>query len=124
MPRVVPAFVALVTLLASPVAALERCPVSGADLDGIVAAIEKASCAKAFAIMEACAFGSSADVQSGAAVVSVCQRALSPAARRTFSRESQACVEKYARQEGTMYRSMAAFCSAEAAVKAAAKSKR
>lgn len=109
----------LLPLLAMPAVAAPECPASSpVQMDAIVRAISGApGCQPAFKIMEACAFGSSADVQTGSAVVDKCEPAIAPRFRPAFERERKACVAKYASQDGTMYRSMAAFCVAKAAVK-------
>ena len=106
-------------LLAIPAAAAPECPASSPlQMDAIVRAISAApGCQPAFKIMEACAFGSSADVQTGSAVVDKCEPGIAPRFKAAFERARKACVAKYANQDGTMYRSMAAFCVAKAAVK-------
>lgn len=109
-------------LLLHPVAvqAAQDCPAASNQLDVVVNAIDASpTCAAAYRIMEACAFGSSADVQTGTAVIRKCETAMAASRRASFQRESKACAAKYARMEGTMYLSMAAFCAAKAAVTAA-----
>lgn len=56
------------------------------------------------------------------AVIDTCENAISPARERVDQQERKACQSKYALKEGTMYRSAAAFCEAEVAVKYAEKS--
>jgi hypothetical protein len=108
---------ALLPLGASGALAAQECPASSpAQMDAIVQAIVAApGCGPAYRIMEACAFGSSADVQTGAAVVEKCEPGIPPRLKAAFERERAACVAKYAKQDGTIYRSMAAFCVAKAA---------
>lgn len=102
----------------APAAATQQCPASAAQLDTVVRTIRSApGCEAAYKVMEACAFGSSADVQTGAAVVEICRRDMTEARKASFERESKACAAKYANKDGTMYLSMAAFCAAKAAVK-------
>lgn len=114
-------FAATLFLLPGPHAhAAQDCPAGSSQLDAIVKAVEAApTCSAAYRIMEACAFGSSADVQTGAAVVQKCEKVMATTRRTAFQRESKACAARYAKMEGTMYISMAAFCSAKAAVAAA-----
>lgn len=118
MPRSIYAF-ALSCLLASPAFAAPECPASSpAQMDVVLQTITAApGCQAAYKIMEACAFGSSADVQTGASVVEKCQPGIAPRFRSAFDRERKACIANYAKQDGTMYRSMASFCVAKAAVK-------
>ncbi|MDX2205471.1 MAG: hypothetical protein NW223_22165 [Hyphomicrobiaceae bacterium] len=99
--------------------AATACPASSpAQLDAVVRAIAGApGCGAAYQMMEACAFGSSADVQTGAAVVERCAPGIPPRLRSAFEREQSACHARYERLDGTMYRSMAAFCVAKAAVR-------
>ncbi len=113
------ALVTLATLLPMNAAAAPQCPASSpAQMDLVVATIEKAEgCAAAYKIMEACAFGSSADVQTGSAVIEKCEAGIAPRLKPAFDKERKACVAKYAKKDGTMYRSMNAFCVAKAAVK-------
>lgn len=109
-------------LLAPPTGAAlaaPSCPAgSPAQMDVIVTSITKApGCRAAYKLMEACAFGSSADVQTGAAVVEKCEPGIPPRLRSAFERDRAACIARYARQDGTMYQSMAAFCVAKAAMR-------
>lgn len=116
-----PVFLAVILFLPTAAAeAAQDCPAGSSQLDAVVKAVEAApTCAAAYRIMEACAFGSSADVQTGAAVVQKCEGVIPSGRRAAFQRESKACAAKYAKMDGTMYLSMAAFCSAKAAVTAA-----
>ncbi len=118
MPRFIIAL-ALPLITASAALAAPECPASSpAQMEAIVRAISAApDCQPAYRIMEACAFGSSADVQTGASVVEKCEPGIAPRLKAAFDRERKACIAKYAKQDGTMYRSMASFCVAKAAVK-------
>jgi len=112
--------IASLTAPAAPTGAADACPASDLQLEAIVRAVETApSCATAYKIAEACAFGSSADVQTAAIVIQKCEARMTAAQRAGYERASRACTAKYAGKDGTMYLSMAAFCSAGAAVKAA-----
>ena len=106
-----------ILVLAAPSKAAD-CPVQGgAD---IAKALEKASsCDAAFKLFEACAYGSSIDVQFGATVTEKCEGDFLPkfsaAQRKACDREQDACTRKYLKQDGTMYRSFEAFCHAKLA---------
>jgi hypothetical protein len=77
------------------------------------------SCQRAIALFEICQFGSSGDVSLGAIVTKKCEgdflSELSAAQRRAYDREQKHCQRKYASEDGSMYRSFAAFCSADVA---------
>jgi hypothetical protein len=74
------------------------------------------SCDRSMALFSDCAFGSSGDVGLGTVVIKKCEGVflakLSKAQRRVYDRKVQACWDKYAKESGTMYRSMSAFCAA------------
>ena len=93
------------------------CPVDGFDADKILEAIEGgANCYTAAGIAESCAFGSSLDVQFVASATDVCSAGFSamPAGiRQTYDALMSRCWEKYENQEGTLYRSAAAYCTLE-----------
>lgn len=100
--------------------AADACPAAELQLAAIIKAVETApSCVSAYKIAEACAFGSSSDVQTAAIVIEKCEARMTPSQRQGYERASKACFAKYAGRDGTMYQSMAAFCAAGAAVKAA-----
>ena len=123
--RLAAALVLLAPLAAPHARAAEACPAGDLQLDAIIRAVETApSCATAYKIAEACAFGSTADVQTTAIVIQRCEAKIASAQRAGYERTAKACQAKYAKQDGTMYRSMAAFCVAGAAVKAAGKAGR
>ena len=110
-------FLALGLTYAAPPPAQAECPVADWDLDTIQAAIAQAtSCPAAIAISRACAFGSGADVLTAGLAGERCLADLEPLEagdRATLARLLQACGEKYADQDGTMFRSFAAFCQLE-----------
>ena len=81
------------------------------------ALIEKSTeCYQAKALAEACAYGSSIDVISAGLAYSVCEKKLNenkPAKKLTamLTTMKKMCSDKYAKQQGTMYRSMNAYCN-------------
>jgi hypothetical protein len=85
--------------------------------DEIVEAINATpGCERAMKLFEACEFGTSGDIQLGAAVEKKCERdflaGLKAPRRRTYQHEMQVCDDKYRNQSGTMYRSFTAICRA------------
>jgi hypothetical protein len=84
--------------------------------DAFQALIEKAdSCYSAKSLAEACAYGSSLDIQTAGAAYGVCATELAkenPSKKLTglLSNMNQMCDKKYEKVDGTMYRSMNAFC--------------
>lgn len=103
-------------LAASAASADEACRYAG-DADAFVDALSKAgSCRAAFALLSECSWGSSADVEFSDVVVKTCEGGfldkLSPAGKANYAAEADLCYYEYQRQEGTMYRSMAALCRA------------
>ena len=90
------------------------------DLDKMVDALKQApSCAAAYKLFEDCAFGASGDVPLGDAVQEKCESGflskLDAGRKSAYNKQLAACDRKYAKQEGTMYRSATAFCRAGAA---------
>jgi hypothetical protein len=77
---------------------------------------EAPSCQRAIAQFEICQLGSSGDVSLGAIVTEKCEgdflSKLSAAQRRAYVRAQKSCQRKYANEDGSMYRSFAAFCGA------------
>jgi hypothetical protein len=77
------------------------------------------SCQRAIALFEICQLGTSGDVSFGAIVTEKCEGdflgKLSAAQRRVYHREQERCQRKYASEDGSMYRSFAAFCGADVA---------
>jgi hypothetical protein len=80
------------------------------------ALIEKSeSCYEAKALAESCAYGSSIDVSTAGLAYQVCANELAaakPSQQLSATLKSMAslCDKKYANEQGTMYRSMNAFC--------------
>ena len=87
--------------------------------DVLVALKEAADCDRAMKVFEACEYGTSGDIQFGAAVEKKCERdflfRLAEPQKHLYQREMTACERKYRNKEGTMYRSFTAFCRAEVA---------
>ena len=113
-------------LVASPGLA-EDCPVL--EFEKIEKLLSGApSCDRAMALFEACSFGSSGDVGLGQIVSKKCEslflNKLSKSARRVYDGKIQACWDKHAKQSGTMYRSMSAFCAAAVAQAYAARARK
>ena len=106
-------------LVATPAAA--DCPVKHAPkgnyLDEIVKAMKGTSCAEAEQLAAQCAMGSSGDTQIAGTATAICQKdfASNKDDKALFSKLSKRCAAKYAKSEGTMYMSMAAFCELDVA---------
>ena len=106
-------------LLAPPTRAAD-CPVERSG-EAISDAIEKApTCAAAQKVFEACAYVASIDTSFGAIVTEKCEKdfltKLNASQRKTYDGAKQACTDKYAMKEGTMYRSFEAMCISKLAV--------
>ena len=89
-------------------------------LDEIVDAINATPrCERAMKLFEDCEFGTSGDVQLGAAVEKKCEgdflSRLKAPQKRAYQREMSVCDRKYRNESGTMYLSFTAFCRAEVA---------
>lgn len=82
--------------------------------------IEKSeSCYEAVQMAEACAYGSSLDVSTAGVAYGICEKELQaqkPGKELTklLSTMQTSCSEKYDKEQGTMYRSMNAFCQLSA----------
>ena len=92
----------------------------GTDLEAEEAKVSAAkTCREARAIYEACLWGSTADVGRGATTRTKCEADFLPGAnaatKARYNRALSACAKKYARMDGSMYRSAAASCAADAA---------
>lgn len=80
------------------------------------ALIEKAgSCYEAEGLAEACAWGSSLDVSTAGLAYGVCENELNAQKPKkevitTLNKMKSMCTKKYINQNGTLYRSMNAFC--------------
>ena len=93
------------------------CPIALGELDAIVAAMQGKSCVDAKDLAERCALGASGDVVTAGAATTICQKdfAKKPADHKLFATLSARCNTKFAHEDGTMYRSAAAFCVLEVA---------
>ncbi len=84
------------------------------DAEVVIAQISaKKTCAEASKLAETCAWGSSIDVQIAGAAGDVCLKEggkLSKADTALLDRMSARCVKAYSNQQGTIYRSINAFC--------------
>jgi hypothetical protein len=123
--------VAAVLLIVGPSRAKDLdCPIDHGAADPLWKlkedAIRKApTCKQAYEIMQACAYGATGDRGLSTAVHEKCEPLflpkLSNAQRRAYNREQKRCDDQYANKDGSMYRSLSAFCDAESAVAYAAK---
>lgn len=101
-------------LVASSAAA--DCPVKPSAkatlIEAIVQAMHGKSCAEADELATECAMGSSGDTQIAGAASSICQHdfAANKDDKALFGKLSKRCAAKYAKSQGTLYLSMAAFC--------------
>jgi hypothetical protein len=98
----------------------EECPtLDGKEIENLLR--QAPSCKRAVALFEICKFGASGDVSLGVAVTEKCQvdflGKLSPKQKRVYDREQQSCARKYPKEDGSMYRSLEAFCGAYVARK-------
>lgn len=113
------AFIAL-----STASAIECADQNGQDIysqpEVFTALIEKSeTCYEATQLAEACAYGSSMDVMTAGTAYGVCEKELAaqnPSKKITklLNDMQKECSEKYDKEEGTMYRSMNAFCQLSA----------
>jgi hypothetical protein len=88
--------------------------------DEIIDAINAApGCEAAMKLFKDCEFGTSGDIQLGAAVEKKCEgdflSRLKAPRKQAYTREMAVCDRKYRNESGTMYRSFTAFCRAEVA---------
>ncbi len=108
--------ISAVLFLALPAAAAD-CPTQDFGFEAREGAVRQApTCREALAVAEACAFGASGDIGLTEIVIDKCEAdfpaKLGKAQRQAYDRGIRRCDDKYRRQSGTMYRSMAAFCRA------------
>ena len=109
----------LVSLSAGPARAAV-CLDKSMTRDEIVDAINATpGCGQAMKLFEACEFGTSGDIQLGAAVEKKCEgdflNRLKAPQKQAYQREKAACERQFGHGEGTMYMSFAAFCRAKVA---------
>jgi hypothetical protein len=77
------------------------------------------SCYKAEQLASACAYGSSLDIMTAGSAYAVCEKELqqnkpSKKITATLNQMVAMCNAKYSKLDGTMYRSMNAFCNLSA----------
>jgi len=102
----------------SAAAAAAECPTL--DGAGRLELLEHApTCDRSLELFELCSYGASGDVGLSTVVIKKCEgdflAKLNASQRRTYGREQQRCAHKYEKEEGTMYVSFAAFCTADLA---------
>jgi hypothetical protein len=112
-------------LLTLPVAGQE-CPTRDTGWEAREAVVRKApTCRDALKTAESCAFGASGDIGLTDIVIERCEAdfltGLGKAQRARYDAGMKRCSRKHRRQDGTMYRSMEAFCQATLARDTAAK---
>lgn len=112
----------LVVATAVPAAAQRACPHQEGDRDRITRTLQSAnSCQTAYDLMNACRSNSGGDVELAEIVIQRCEGSflagLTPATRRSYDGERQACRERYAKSRGTMYVSFAVTCEAGVAAR-------
>jgi hypothetical protein len=114
------ALLAVALSLATQPANAADCPAKSSMMDDIIAALDDASgCDRAIKIFQACEYGTSGDIRFGAVVEKKCEADflghLREPQERAYRHELRLCDRKYAKEQGTMYRSFTAFCRAEVA---------
>jgi len=119
---IIPAGVALVSVLATAPAHGVVCQGESMTLDEVVEVINAApTCAAGRKIFEDCSLGTSGDIRLGAAVQAKCEANflanLKTPQKRVYQRELWVCQHKYDHESGTMYRSFSAFCAADTALR-------
>ncbi|MDQ8732233.1 hypothetical protein [Bradyrhizobium sp. LHD-71] len=119
-----PLVAASLLVLSFAPAVAEDCPVKSmapAEVEKLILAAP--SCEQGLKIFQSCGMGGTSDVIVGAVVVVKCEAVfegkLSARQQRAYDRAQAACDKKYASESGSMYRSLTAFCSAEAAARMA-----
>ncbi len=110
---------ALMALLLSFNGFAVECPVQfGTDdyMDKVMAAIEsQTTCRDASAMTEACAMGSSMDVQFVSSALKLCSKRVNRSAtvKKAVESANRLCTKKYAKSEGTLAMSARSFCLLE-----------
>lgn len=102
---------ALLSLLSAGLMATE-CPADGVEIEAQISRSE--SCYEAAKIARDCAWGSSIDVSFVAAASEICLKTYdswSDKHKIIMSTVIEDCQRKYENESGSLYRSMAAFCS-------------
>ena len=114
------AVLAVVSSIAGAPAFAAVCMHKSMTQDEIIAAIAASpGCDQAMKIFKDCEYSASGDIQLGATVEKKCEAdfmsRLTTASKKGYQREMGVCDRKYAKEDGTMYRSFTAFCRAEIA---------
>ena len=112
-------WLALAFILSAVPSRAEDCPVPRSG-DTIAEALEKApSCEASLKLFQSCAYLASIDSMFGGIVTTKCEAdfltKISAMQRKSYDKTREACTRKYAKKEGTMYRSFEAFCHAKLA---------
>ena len=122
---------AAVCLAASivPAVAQRACPHQEGERDRITRSLQSANtCQRAYDTMNACRSNTGGDVELAEIVIQRCEGSflagLSPAARRAYDAEREACSRRYAKREGTMYVSFTVTCEAGVAARQAGAAER
>lgn len=94
------------------------CPTSDwAKIEDLIT--EAPSCDASMELLLACQHGSSGDIPPALIVIKKCESDFLPSmtksARRPYARKAEACWRQFAKESGTLYRSMRAICAAELA---------
>lgn len=92
-----------------PTPAFAECSSETLQQDDIIKAIQKApTCKASFDVMNACRYNAGGDVLLAEVVIEKCEatllRRLSALQKRSYQREREACVHKYANKSGTCTR--------------------
>ena len=108
----------------STASAVECADQNGQDIynkpEVFTALIEKSeSCYQAQQLAEACAYGSTMDVLTAGTAYGVCEKELeaqkpSKELSRSLDKMLGLCADKYAKEEGSLYRAMHAYCQLSA----------
>jgi hypothetical protein len=99
----------------APLAAAMDCPTSDwAKIEDLIT--DAPSCDASMELLLACQHGSSGDIPPALIVTKKCEKDFLPAmnksARHTYDRKAEACWRQFAKESGTLYRSMRAICVA------------
>ena len=101
-------------------AAAQDCPIKDFSHEAREELLRKApTCDKSMELFSACSYGASGDISLGQIVTEKCEASflskLGKPQRQAYDRQMKACGRKYAKEDGTMYRAMAAGCRASLA---------
>lgn len=123
------ALAALAGALPASAQAARTCPHEEGQRDRITRTLQSAvTCQRAYDTMNACRSNSSGDVELAEIVISRCEgeflAGLTPAAKRSYDQEREACRRRYAKSQGTMYVSFTVTCEAGVAARQAGAAER